>query len=93
MVRADELQAIGFALGALSNLHVQSKGELEEWYSQAQELWEKIKSNSDISNVMPHVVWHYLSDADIRLKDKRYADLQCEEIEAVIKVLKRGQVP
>jgi hypothetical protein len=36
------------------------------------------------SNDVPHEVWHYLSDADIRVRDREYANVQLERIKALL---------
>jgi hypothetical protein len=42
---------------------------------------------------VPEHVWHYLSDADIRLKDEGYAKVQREGIVEIIAELKSGRSP
>lgn len=93
MVRAVELQSLGNALEALVNTKVENRSDLEKWYVEAQQVRQQIISNPKLSNVVPHLVWHYLSDADIRFKDQKYAQLQQEEIDRIVLALKRGQVP
>lgn len=34
---------------------------------------------------VPHELWHYLDDVDIRLKDRKYAKAQIEHVEDVIR--------
>jgi hypothetical protein len=34
---------------------------------------------------VPHELWHYLDDADIRVKDRDYAKAQIEHVEDVIR--------
>ncbi|KRG73291.1 hypothetical protein ABB28_11660 [Stenotrophomonas chelatiphaga] len=34
---------------------------------------------------VPHELWHYLDDADIRVKDRDYANAQIEHVEDVIR--------
>ncbi len=43
-------------------------------------------------NLIPHFVWHYLADADIRAKDKSYKEQQEKEIEIVIKEMESGKL-
>lgn len=33
---------------------------------------------------VPHEVWHYLSDADIRVRDREYAKIQLEVIKGLL---------
>lgn len=36
--------------------------------------------NSPVCHDMPHFVWHFLSDPDIRFKDKEYKVTQCHDL-------------
>ncbi len=67
------------------------KSELKAWHETAQEFRKKLTSiNQDI---LPHFVWHYLDDADIRLKDPAYKADQNKRMQAIISALERGEVP
>lgn len=43
--------------------------------------------------VVPHFVWHFLSDADIRFREPDYARQQLAQLMEIVVVLERGQVP
>lgn len=58
---------------------VESKADLPDWYAQSAEV-AKFITIPAISGVIPegswNRLWHYLHDADIRLKDSEYAETQ-----------------
>lgn len=39
----------------------------------SQQIIEKIHSSDSLVNSIPECVWHFLSDADVRWKDNKYA--------------------
>ena len=50
-----------------------NKPQLKQWYVEAKHVQQMICSEPELANVVPEIVWHYLIDADIRLKDLDYA--------------------
>ena len=84
----NQIKRLAEELSHLVEFKPASKDELNEWYDQAQPLQE-----SGLLVNAPHFVWHYLSDADIRMKDEVYADLQNRRIDLVLQALKRGVMP
>ncbi|HUD41089.1 MAG TPA: hypothetical protein VMR06_03735 [Dokdonella sp.] len=63
------------------------KEDLPEWYEMAGNVKNLISIECGDLNV-PHFLWHYLDDADIRLKDARYAGMQNAQIKEFIENLK-----
>lgn len=61
-----------------------AKEDLAHWYALSDEA-KKILMNQSID--IPHLIWHYLDDADIRLKDSTYASMQNAQIFDLIKKL------
>lgn len=60
-----------------------SISELDEWSARADSL--KLLMRADLGDLkVPHSLWHYLDDADIRLKDDRYAEVQIAHIITVM---------
>lgn len=52
-----------------------SKGALLDWQRKAGMV--KLLMELDTGDLqVPHVLWHYLEDADVRMKDPRYAESQ-----------------
>jgi hypothetical protein len=75
-------------LQALGERAVRTEDELDGWYSQAKEVYDKLMADASVTLGMSDFVWHYLSDADVRFKDPRYAKLQNERLAEVIAELK-----
>ena len=71
-------------LSELLALHIESKHDLKQWYEQAQ-IVECYAEEAAIE--LPHLVWHYLSDADIRFKEPEYGQEQIEAVQLFIKLL------
>jgi hypothetical protein len=72
----------------------ETKDELIEW----NQLARTIETNfllgpSGLSHFVPHFLWHYLADADIRMKDEKYAVEQSRRIDLVLEHLKCGVIP
>lgn len=93
MVLAKDLQDIGSSIGELASFRPKGREELDEWYRRANEIRLVIVANPEVSNIMPAEFWHFLSDADIRLKDDRVEKIQIEFISDIVRLLKRGQIP
>ncbi len=70
-----EKQRLGKRLRDLLETPVRDKAELEAWYQRARTLEAWLKSH-EIGSDVPEILWHYLADADIRLKDIEYGRLQ-----------------
>lgn len=52
-----------------------SEKEMRDWYDKAKEVKSLMElDKGDIQ--VPHALWHYLDDADIRMKDQNYAEAQ-----------------
>jgi len=49
--------------------------QVSSWYQRAEFIKNVLRSSSYEIGV-PHVIWHYLDDADIRIRDPRYAEAQ-----------------
>ncbi|HEX6125818.1 MAG TPA: tetraacyldisaccharide 4'-kinase [Pyrinomonadaceae bacterium] len=67
-----------------------SKADLDEWYREAQRLKTDHLLMRGVSRYLPHFVWHYLSDADIRMKDETYAAMQNQRISLELEDLKES---
>ena len=60
------------------------RGELELWSRAAADVFSALKESGSTLPDVPHVIWHFLSDADIRMKDPAYALEQEREVGRVI---------
>ena len=85
----DKIRRLAEALKQLVEFDPVSKEELTRWCDMAQ----KIIDDWEGPFAWPHFLWHYLSDADIRMKDAVYAEMQNERINELIKYLNRGVMP
>ena len=93
MISQSVLVDLGRALRSLAEKPLTTKEQLAAWDQEAWALWERIKANPDLADVVPHHLWHYLSDAHIRLKDPRYHEMQQAEVRLMIEAFERGSVP
>jgi hypothetical protein len=72
-------------LRALAKRPVRTQQELANWQASADALLTWIRTPpGDVADAVPHFVWHYLSDGERRLRDKKYRAQQEEELEAVL---------
>lgn len=69
---------------------VRNEQDLKAWYAAARLVQERIRSVPKLANEIPESVWHFLIDADTRLKDSRYKELQKQQIWSVIAHLEQG---
>jgi hypothetical protein len=67
-------------LRSLIHMEQGASFEIETWRAKAAKLREKLPQWSGA----PHLVWHYLDDLDIRMKDGRYAN---EQIEGILRIV------
>jgi hypothetical protein len=72
------------ALQAIARREPTTKEELAQIEAESYVLGERIKLTPALHNV-PHDLWHFLSDADIRFKDPRYRKAQLEGMERWLK--------
>jgi predicted Zn-dependent peptidase len=66
-----QIKQLADALTRLVKFVPSTKDELDQWYAQARSLEE-----GDLLRGVPHFLRHYLIDADTRMKDEAYAELQ-----------------
>jgi hypothetical protein len=75
-------------LRALARRPVRTPEELANWQASADELLAWVRTPpAQVADALPHFVWHYLSDADARLRDAKYREAQEKELEAVLRPL------
>lgn len=72
------------ALQTIAKREPKTAEELACLEAESYVLGERIKMAPALHNV-PHDLWHFLSDADIRFKDPRYRKAQLEGMERWIK--------
>ena len=84
----DSVKRLALALTELVKFVPTNQDQLSNWYDKAHVLGE-----SGLMIDAPHFVWHYLSDADIRMKEPEYAEMQNRRINELIDYLNRGVMP
>ena len=68
--------------------------ELPAWYARARKFEGTLRSGRGVlSGAIPHFVWHYLADADIRARDLAYRANQQATILEIITALEAGRRP
>ncbi len=88
-IQDDQIKRLANALSELVNFVPKSSADLNQWYDKAQ----VILDDPDLLRGAPHFLWHYLADADIRMKCEEYAEMQNRRINLVLKCLKQGDMP
>ena len=71
------------ALRALAQRTPRTRDDLRQLQEDSLALALHIQRNMALHNV-PHSVWHFLHDADIRFKDAAYAEMQLSQISEVL---------
>ncbi len=67
-----------------------SKNEMIDCCAQADKIHHQLETEyKELTDTLPHFVWHYLSDADIRFKDKGYKQKQDVEIASIIQEIEQ----
>ena len=94
MPNTDALRRVGRALRGLAETTPEHRSELPAWYERAREFQALLRSESGaLSDAIPHLVWHYLADADIRVRDLAYRSDQQATILDIITALEAGRTP
>lgn len=91
--RKELFSELAVALEELLAFKPESKSELPHWYVLARNLEAKLVVDGGLSPEVPAFLWNYLADADIRLKDPVYRDLQNRQVRLLIRYIKRGEIP
>lgn len=92
MTQEEAAKELGRRLRFLAEWRVCERRDLDAWYVAAQQLATWVKATPSLAEV-PHFFWHYISDADIRLKDPRYGRDQDERVWELIPILESGAYP
>jgi hypothetical protein len=93
MEKAARVLSFAIALEALVLFVPKDKSEVKEWARRARVFEKEHLSNGGLSPEVPHFLWHYLADADIRLKSPQYAAVQNRLISRLLDCLKQGEIP
>ena len=93
MPSSGEIREVGRRLRELSDSQPLNRTALQAWQGQAQEFRRFLEGQPDLIDSIPHFLWHYLADADIRLKDPEYRESQQSIVEEILGFLESGEIP
>jgi len=93
MPNANTLRRAGRMLRELAESTPEDARPLPAWYERAREFEAMLRSDAGALDAIPHFVWHYLADADIRARDDAYRTDQQATILEIIIALEAGQRP
>jgi hypothetical protein len=90
---ANALRRAGRMLRELAESTPEDARHLPVWYERAREFEAMLRSDTGALSAIPHFVWHYLADADIRARDDAYRTDQQAAILEIIIALEAGRRP
>ncbi|MEN8159237.1 MAG: hypothetical protein ABFS41_04090 [Myxococcota bacterium] len=90
---AEKLRQLAGDLSELAAMPVRDEDQLEAWYAAARRIEEGIRTDPVLSDAVPHFIWHYLADADIRRGEPVYYAEQTQQLMGLLEWLHRGEVP
>lgn len=85
-------QQLAQDLQRLIGLPSQTEAEQSARYEEAQQVIGRIQSSKAL-HAVPHSVWHFLFDADVRAKVPAIHEAQVEQLRGHISVLATGALP
>ena len=71
------------SLSALFDMEPTSEDEMATWLNRAKDVRSLMKLDHGNLQV-PHALWHFLGDVDIRMKDGSYAKAQMSQIKEAL---------
>ncbi|WP_191862953.1 MULTISPECIES: hypothetical protein [Stenotrophomonas] len=80
---ADEVKSAVACLRILLESEPTTAEQVSAWYKKAEALKRTLQLSVYEMDV-PHLIWHYLDDADIRFRDKSYAQDQILAVEKIM---------
>jgi len=86
--KEDVLLRLRSYLLGLMEIEPNSKDELSAWYRKSRDVKSFLEEGCGEIDI-PHFLWHYLEDADIRLKDPRYGIVQVHQLKEFVDSLRR----
>jgi hypothetical protein len=86
------VEALGDALSSLIANEPHSRIDLTEWIKQSRKALALVAQLSKSGIAVPELIYHYLSDADIRLKSSDYAEVQVSRVRQLALLFSRGIV-
>lgn len=86
MTDANNSEALVAALKSAAAMEMQNPEDILGWERQAEAIRCMLNDNEGLANSAPHIVWHYLDDADIRRKDPAYRAAQVKRLLDVLAI-------
>ena len=83
MSAADEVKSAVSCLRVLLQSEPTSADQVSAWCNKAEALKRSLQFSVYGIDV-PHLIWHYLDDVDIRFRDRSYAQDQIMAVEKII---------
>lgn len=71
-------------LGELAAMRPVDVSGLRDLQQRCSALSRHLGAHSELANLTPELVWHFLADADIRFKDPAYAQMQWAQMDAFL---------
>lgn len=90
---ANSLKRLALMLEQLMAMRLGDRKDLDRWYECARRVEDELTADGGLSALVPHFLWHYLADADIRMKDAVYASLQDAKMKVLVAHLMAGNMP
>lgn len=81
------------ALEDIESSNIESDKEIGDWYLKVRDFERELLIGEGYSEIVPHFLWHYLADADIRRKSKEYNAMQGRRIRLLLSYLRAGAMP
>jgi hypothetical protein len=78
------------SIAALAERRIDSPEALQVWQVEAAHLKKQLHSHPGAATTLPHFVWHYLDDADLRSRDPQYASSQNEQLHEALASMGKG---
>jgi hypothetical protein len=93
--RKDDAYSVSALLEDLRDLRSsepRTKAELDAWQERAMNVARRVRASPVVCGLLPPELWHYFSDAEVRLKDETYARPQLRRVDAAIEGLRQRAV-
>ncbi|MCR6497138.1 hypothetical protein LJB71_13490 [Thermomonas sp. S9] len=89
----EKIRLLATLLAPLATFQPANKAELKRWNSMAFRVEQELLKQGGLASDIPHFLWHYLADADVRMKSKPYRELQQAQMEILCSRLHEGVMP
>lgn len=90
------MTSLGTSIGAvimgiteLAERPAHDAASLAQWKEDALRMKQALRRDPPLAARVPHFIWHYLDDADIRARDPAYAASQTAQLKEALALLAR----